>query len=69
MKVKEHKGTINNWFRCGAIVIGETEGYPGVPDGTPITTSNVVAIKGNSLETRNSMYTLGTPAPDGEIDV
>lgn len=53
------------WSRYDGRLMGQVYGHPGHEDGTEITTSTILSppdsIKeGGQIETRNTIYTLGT---------
>lgn len=65
--IKEHKGTIDNWYKypckpgLGYVVCGYSVDHPEFA-GDWMHTSWVVKREGNEIETRNSRYTLGSEA-------
>lgn len=60
---KQHKGTIQNWYVMGKLVVGNLFNDPTerFPDGAFIHTSDIVKIDEENalLETNNSIYSLG----------
>jgi hypothetical protein len=60
--MKEHKGVIDNWRECAHPIRGRC--IRGVCEGEPIRTSPIVLRAASHVETENSFYTLGTPAPE-----
>ena len=60
--MKELKGTIENWIAFVDNPNKDTHFHiMGEYEGKIIVTSRVMSIDENSLETKNSIYTLGTP--------
>lgn len=58
-------GTLQNWAKSGKVFYGEIYGDTKgrFPDGTPIRTSRVEDIDGDTVYTLNSIYKLGVPKP------
>ena len=56
-------GTLQNWAKSGQVFYGEIYGDSKgrFPDGTPIRTSRVEEIVGDTVYTLNSIYKLGVP--------
>lgn len=57
---------IENWHLIGGVLYGDTYDHPRFEDGTTVRTSTVIsepgdepAKEGDTLETRNTFYTLG----------
>ena len=72
-KTKPYAGVINNWRRWEFddgeyVVLGNLERDVreryGFEDGCQIRTSLVIQEDGNYIETRNSIYTLGSKAKE-----
>lgn len=60
--MKELKGTIENWIAFVDNPNKEPHFHiMGEYEGKTIITSRVISIDENSLETKNSIYTLGMP--------
>ncbi len=57
---------IENWHLIGGVLYGDAYDHPRFEDGTTVRTSTVIsepgdepAKEGDTLETRNTFYTLG----------
>lgn len=59
---KPHKGMVMNWRYVGDRIAGNFMDHPNFEAGERLRTSPVLRHHGNQIETRNSRYTLGTPA-------
>jgi len=74
--LKPHKGVIDDWMYVGNSkskrILGDFCSHPEYA-GRRVTTSRVVCIDGNEVETENSRYTLGTrmraSMPDKDLAV
>lgn len=48
-----------NWFQLGKNVFGEVKGHPRFSDGTVVQLSRILTRDDYSIETENTIYTLG----------
>ena len=73
METGKPTARLENWYvYCcsrGVLLCGEVFGHNRLTDGHGIHTSLVVALHNDTTaETLNTVYTLGKPAGDGELD-
>lgn len=50
---------LENWTRWDRVILGNVFNRPPFPDGELIYTSRVIWLKGDRVQTKNTLYTLG----------